>query len=124
MKKIILCIITMTIGLSASALSWLGNPYTPYQNPTSIMPTQVVDYNNIQQNGQPYTQTYIQTPYQTQCQSPGQYPGQYINPYNYQRYGYGGYPIVNSTLNGVAGGSNQIIKNIGRSMIYSMLRGY
>lgn len=122
MKKIILCIITMTMGLSASALSWLGYPYTPYQNVNPAQVIQPVDYNTAQQYGQPYTQTYIQTPYQTQCQ----YPGQYANPYAY-RYGYGmTSPIVNSTLNGLTSvnGSNQIIKNIGRSVFYSMLRGY
>lgn len=123
MKKMILCIITMTMGLSASALSWAGYPYTPYQNVNPAQVIQPVDYNTTQQYGQPYTQTYIQQPYQTQCQ----YPGQYANPYAYQRYGYGtAYPMVNPVLNGLTnvGGGNQIIKNIGRSMFYSMLRGY
>lgn len=124
MKKIILCLITITIGLSAQAFSWMNSPYSTYQNINPVQTTQVVDYNNtVQPYGQPYTQTYIQTPYQTQCQ----YPGQYINPYQYQRYGYGTvYPTVNPVLNGLntIGGGNQIVKNIGRSMIYSMLRGY
>lgn len=130
MNKIILCIISMTmamaVDLSAQALSWSGYPYSPYQNinPAQIIQQgQAIDYSTNPVYGQNYNQPYVQNPYQTQCQ----YPGQYINPYQYQRYGYGTpYSTVNSALNGLntVGGGNQIIKNIGRSMFYSMLRGY
>lgn len=128
MKKLILCIITITIGLTTSAFSWVNNPYSPYPNVNPAQVVQPVDYNTVPPYGQPYPQTYIQTPYQTPYQTQCQYPGQYVNPYTYQRYGYGNNivsPIINSVTGlGVTNGTNQIVRNIGRSMFYSMLRGY
>lgn len=124
MNKIILLLIVMTIGLSAKAFDWTSLLYQPYVTPQITQPiqgTQVVDYSTIPNYGQPYNQGYYRTQYQ--------YPGQCVNPYQYQRpYAYGNnlpyvvnsaLPVVNTT-----GGTQQIVKNIGQSMIYSMLRGY
>lgn len=112
--KMILFLLTISIGLSAQA-DYTVQTYQPFY------PAQAMNYSNIQ----PYNQGYYQNPYQTQCQ------GQYANPYQYQTpyYGYGNnspYPLVNSAItgNGITNGTPQIVKNIGQSLLYSMIRGY
>lgn len=128
MNKMILLLITLSIGLSVQAFDWtslLSTPYQSYQQyPTyqsyqPYIPTQTVqtttgvDYSATQAYGQPYHQAYYQNPYQIQ--------GQYVNPYQYRRpYGYNiPYNVLNTTTSG-----NSVAKNIGQSVLYSMLRGY
>jgi len=122
MNRIILLLIAIAIGLSANA------DYT-IQTSQPVYPAQTYG----QQYIQPYNQVYNQNPYY-QNQNPYQYQAQCVNPYQYQNsyYGYGNnspYTGINpalSTLSGLGntGGTHQIVKNIGQSMLYSMLRGY
>lgn len=134
MKKIMLLLIITSIGLSAQAFQWSNlltqpyRPYSPYQPyiPNQIPPvqtTQVVDY----ATNQPYTQPYNNPIY---CQAPyqAQYQGQYVNPYQYRPYNYANsvpYAAINAATSGLGtAGGNGIVKNIGQSVIYSLLRGY
>jgi len=114
MNKIILFLMTMIIGLSAHA------DYT-VQTSQPLYPTQAISYSALQSYAPQYNQGYYQNPYQAQCQ------GQYANTYPYQgAYGYGNpYTAVNPTVAGLGtiGGTPQVLKNIGQSMIYSMIRG-
>lgn len=121
MKKIIMLMGILAIGSSAFA------DYT-VQTVSPAIPIQTYGsyygqgynqaYNPVYT--QNYGQNYYQNPYQTQCQNP------YTNPYyQYQRtYPYGGINNPLSTLGNTTNGNNQIIKNIGQSVLYSMLRGY
>lgn len=134
MNRIILLLIIISMGLSAQAFDWtslISQPYQSYQQyPTyqSYVPNQAVqnaqniDYSATQAYGQPYNQAYYQNPYQIQAQ------GQYINPYQYPRhYGYRNYNVINSAipaLSTTTTGTSSVAKNIGQSMLYSMLRGY
>ena len=134
MKRIILSLIAMLIGLSAHAFSWQNliipsnQTYQPYQQlvPAQVaQPAQAINYSAFQPYAQSYNQGNYQNPYQRQYANPyqSQYQGQYANPYQYQSpYGYGSsLPSMVSGL-GNTGGSEQVMKNIGESMIYSMIR--
>jgi len=129
MNRIILLLLAVTIGLSAQADYSFSTVEPAY-------PTQPVNYSTIQSYDQsytpPYTQSYAQpysqqynqgyNPYLTQCQ------GQYVNPYR-NPYAYGNnvpYSTVNSALSGLRNTSSStgIVKNIGQSMLFSLLRGY
>jgi len=146
MKKIILLLAVILVGLSARADYTVTTTQPVYQAPIQ----QPINYSALQPYAQPYTQTYgqnygqnyvqpytqqynpySQNPYQTsQCQ------GNYINPYQYRnQYGYGASPygVGGSVLSGLGGlgglggtstGGAGIVKNIGQSVLYSMLRGY
>lgn len=112
MKKIILLITAIIFGLSA---------YADYTVTTSqpLYNAQPIGY----QAFQPYGQSYYQNPYQMQ------YPGQCINPYQYQNPYLNRsnlpYTMLNPAVTGLGattGGS--VAKNIGQSILYSMLRGY
>lgn len=89
-------------------------------------PAQAVDYSVIPPYPQQYnSQDYYRNPYQVQ------YPRPYINPYLNSSPFYGGInPLPSSLLNpvmlgtGSTGAASQIIKSIGRSLMYSMIRGY
>lgn len=134
MNRIIVFFVAISIGLSAQAFQWsslfsqpyMSQPYQqypPYPSYQSFVPTQteqVVNYPDNQNYVQPYNQTYYQNTY------PVQYQGQY-NPYQYQRpYGYGNnvpYAPVGSVNQGNTNGTSQIVKNIGQSLIYSMING-
>ena len=131
MNRIILLLLAVTIGLSAQADYSFSTVEPAYQ-------AQPVNYSTIQSYGQsyaqPYTQSYAQpysqqynqgyNPYLTQCQ------GQYVNPYQYRNpYAYGNnvpYSAVNSALSGLrnTNGSTGVVKNIGQSVLFSLLRGY
>lgn len=121
MNKIILFLIAVSIGLCAQA-DYTVQTYQP------LYPAQPVGYPAIQPYAQQYNQQYNQGYYQNPYQA--QYQGQYVNPYQYPRpYGYGNnlpYTGMNSILpvSGNTGGTQQVVKNIGQSMLYSMLRGY
>ena len=130
MNKIIFTILAITIGLSANA-DYTVQTYQPIQG---------VDYTNNQLYGQtygqnyvqPYSQTYGQNYNQPYYQNPyqAQYNTQCVNPYqNRNPYTYGNglqSTLVNSALSGIGstGGTTGIAKNLGRSMLYSMIRGY
>lgn len=105
MNKIIILLIAISIGLSAKADDIL-------QMNQPIYPAQAVDYSMIP----PYLQ-----PYNNQ----GYYQNPYINPYQYRMPYYGDTSILNSSLLGTGStGGSQIVKNIGRTILYSMMRGY
>lgn len=122
MNKKLLLLILFSIGLSAKA-DYTVQTYQP------LYPAQTVNYPVVQQ---PYNQQYEQYPYQTQCstQYQTQYPNQYVNPYMYPRYNYGygnnlPYQIVNPSILGTGStGGQQVMKNIGQSVLFSILRGY
>lgn len=126
MNKIILLLLAMTISLSTYANqlpNYTYQTYQPYQTYQSIPPAQAaqpIDY-IVQPYGQQYNQGYYQTPYQSQCQ------GQYVTPYQgYNSYGNNApYTVMNPTAAGLAApcGTQQIVRNIGQSLLYSMLRG-
>lgn len=104
MNKIILFLIAISIGLSVKA---------DYAAP-------IVEYPVVSPSAQQYNvQAYYQNPYQVQQQK------QYINPYQYGVPYYAGTSVLPYPITGTGtGGASQIIKNIGQSVIYSMLRGY
>lgn len=135
MNKMILLLMALSIGLSVQAFDWtslISPSYQPYQQyPTyqsyqpyvpnqTIQTTQGIDYTATQAYGQPYHQAYYQNPYQIQ--------GQYINPYQYPRpYGYRNYNLINTAipaLSTTTTGTSSVARNIGQSVLYSMLRGY
>lgn len=114
MKKTILFLMVILIGLSVNA-----DDTTQTEQP--IYPAQVVDYSTIPPSPQQYNyQGYYQNPYQAQ------YPRPYINPYQYRMPYYGGANILPYSIlgTGSTGGAQQIMRRIGQSIIYSMMRGY
>lgn len=118
MNRIILPLLFILIGLSANA------DYTIQTN-QPLYPAQPGIY---------YNQGYCPTPYQAQypqqyVDSYNNYQQQAVNPYLYQRpYGYQNnlpYSVINPAINGITtSGGNQIVKNIGRNLLYTMMRGY
>lgn len=135
MKKLILSSIIFIMGLSANAFDWSslsGLLYSPYQQYPQY--PQTSQYNAYQQpysaplvtqtqpdqNGNyTVTETYPQSyTYQPQCVNP------YNRPYGYRRNN--PFNVINSAVPGVTvnAGTGQIMRNVGQSMMYSMLRGY
>lgn len=110
-NRIILLLAAVLIGLSAHA-DYTVQTYQPlYSNP-------MASYSAAQPYAQQYNQGYYQNPYQAQ------YQGQYVNPYQYQSP-YSSYG--NNSPYGIMSNSNvpqQIVRSIGQSMLFSMLRGY
>lgn len=123
MNRIILALIVMTIGLSAQA-DYTVTTYQPLY-PAQITPP-VGNYPTTQAYGQPYNQAYYPNPYQAQYQN--QYQGQFVNPYQYRPNVYGNnlpYSALNPAVTGLGTtGGSQVVKNIGQSVLYSLLRGY
>lgn len=130
MNRLILLLVAVLVGLSANA------DYTVTTN-QPLYPTPVGSYSIAQQPYmQQYNQGYYQNPYQNQYQgqyiNPYQvgYQQQYANPYQYQMpYGYRSnspYSVINSAISGLGAtnGTQGIVKNIGQSILYSMVRGY
>lgn len=119
MKKIILFSMLISIGLSAEAFSWQNLLFQPS---STIIPGQPSTFSTIQPYNQMYNNQYYQNPYQTQCQVP------YVNPYLYQRrQSYiNPYNVINPIVPNqtTTGGASQAVKNIGQSLIYSMMQGY
>lgn len=139
MKKIIFLLAVVSMNLSAQAFDWSSllsqpyqtyppnqqyQPYPSYQPFVPIQTSQVVNYPSNQTYEQSYNQEYSKSPYQAQYQT------QYVNPYQYQvPYGYANnmpYPVTNTSVSNTTGPTGQIVKNIGQSLIYSMMnnRGY
>lgn len=107
-----LLLVAILIGLSAKA-DYTVQTYEPfYPNPAQ-------PYYNQNYYANPY-----QAQYQTETANPYLYQQQCVNPYLNRRYGYPGY-LPYSTLNGTTtGGAQGIVKNIGQSLLYSIMRGY
>lgn len=122
MKRIILVLTAIFIGLAARA-DYTVQTYQP------MTPEQTVNYYGSQGYYNPgYCQGTYQNPYQGYYTNPYVNQGQYVNPYAYRNPYYlnRGYNAIPSVVNsiGASGGAGQIIKNVGQSMLYSMLRGY
>lgn len=114
MYKTILFLMAILIGLSVKADDTM-------QMDQQIYPAHAVDYSIIPPIPPQYNNSgYYQNPYQAQYQTP------YMNPYQYRMPYYGGTSMLNSSLlgTGSAGGTQQIVKRLGRSLLYSMMRGY
>lgn len=129
MKKIIVTLSIILAGLSVQAFNWSDLGYSPYQqgyNNTTV--TQPTTFSVVQPTNPTYNNMFYQDPNQVQCQIPNQ------NPYSYQRpYGYVNpytariNPLLPSPYNMNTTSTsvpNQIVRNIGQSMLYSMMRGY
>lgn len=114
MKRLVLLLISMLIGLSVQA-NYTFSTFQPFY------PTYPQQYN--QSTAQQYNQDYYPSPQQVQYQQ------QYVNPYQYQNqyYGTGNYlPYAANNTSGLSSTTipQQIVRNIGQRMIYSMMRGY
>lgn len=122
MNRLILLLMFISIGLSAQANYAI-------QTSQPLYPIQTAGYPLVQPQ---YTQGYYQNPYMAQNQqqyvNPYIYQQQCTNPYLYQRQYRNILPYQaanSSVLNGDNTIGNQgIMKNIGQSILYSMLRGY
>lgn len=132
MKKIIMALTIFMMGLSVHAAGWAELLSQPYQQTDTYVVPQANGYSVVQPVNSPYNNMFYQDPNQVQCQAP------YTNPYLYRRpYGvvnpYTGRinpfiqnpyaPNVTTTVN-TTSVPNQIVRNIGQSMLYSMMRGY
>lgn len=120
MKKIITALFIIMAGLSAQAFDWAEYGYNTYQQP--IDTSQPTTLSVVQPANPVYNNMFYQDPTQVQCQMP------YNNPYIYRRpYGYmNPYARVNP-ITSIPSGTNatsQIVRNIGQSVLYSMMRGY
>lgn len=135
MKRAILFLTFMISALSAQAFDWSS---LLYQQP------QYQNYNTYQPNYETYPtitplrpampviplQSADSSAEQTYSPIYCQYPqNHYYNPYSYQRpyYAYGnglGNTIINPSGLGGTNGSGQIVRNVGRNMLYSMLGRY
>lgn len=119
MNRVILFLMVMIIGLAAHADYTVQTSQPLYPNPY-VDPALASPY--VQQ----YNQAYYQNPYQYQYQGQCVNPYQYRNPYMQARTL--PYTAVNPAVSGLGtnttGGASQVVRNIGQSMLYSMLRGY
>ena len=131
MKKIIITFAVITMGLSAQAFDWAGLGYQPYQQGNTQQPS---TFSVVQPVNPSYNNMFYQDPNQVQCQVP------YVNPYRTPYYGavnpyrtinpLAQSPLVQSQLlqspynTNVPNVPSQIVRNIGQSVLYSMMRGY
>ena len=133
MNRIILLFGVIIFGLINQVEAYTVTTYQPtqsYPQVFSAQPNQGLqsfDYSTNQAYSNPYNQTYSQNPYQSPYQVP--YQGQCVNPYQYQNpYAYGNnlpYTASPTTSElGTSGGTQQLLKNIAQSIIFSKLRGY
>lgn len=121
MRKIILTLTAFTIGLSAHAAGWAELLSSPYSQNTTYSVPQTNSFSVIQPANPQYNNEFYQDPNQVQCQAP------YVNPYLYRNpYGYVNpyTPRINPLLPSATSTNSSIIKNIGQSLLYSMMRGY
>lgn len=122
-KRVILSFIFVLMGMSAKA-DYTITTQKPFFNPQAA-----AFYNAQQQYDQQYNQTHNPQYNQSYYQNPYQYQQPYYNPYAYSPYaGYGNNlpTIVTSTTDAAATTSvpRQIARNVGRAMMYKMIRGY
>lgn len=139
MKRVILFAVFMISALSAKAFDWssLLLPQPQYQNYQNYPPYQT--YETYPMTLTPAQPAVPAVPWQPTDSSTAQaYPPVYCqysqnqyNPYLYQRpyYPYNnglGSTIINPITSGLGStnGSQQVMKNVGRNMLYSMLRRY
>ena len=115
MNKAILILSVILIGLSAKA-DYTVQTYQP------LYPTNPIYNSATSPYLQNYEQQYPNNPYYTQCY------GRHMNPYRYRPhydyrtnfpYSTANPPIVDNTT-----GTNSVVKNIGQSMLFSLIRGY
>jgi len=132
MNRIILLLVIL-VGLST--LSARANYTVTTSSYQPLYSNSMAGYPTMQSYAQQYNQGYCQNPYQAQV------PGQYVNSYQYQRpynpynsynaynNGYENnlqYGVVNPVVSGLntTNVTTPIVRNIGQSMLYSMMRGY
>lgn len=130
MRKTIIALTIFMIGLSAHAVGWaelLSPSYAP--NNTYTVP-QANTFSVVQPANPAYNNMFYQDPNQVQCQAP------YVNPYLYRRpygninpYSYRVNPLMQNPYNSTVTTTStsvptQIVRNVGQSMLYSMMRGY
>lgn len=129
MKKIIVTLAFFVTGLSAYAAGWAELLSAPYaQNNTYTYP-QTATYSVVQPANPAYNNMFYQDPNQVQCQAPYVNPYLYrspygaINPYSYRvnPLWHNPYSTTTTTSTSVPA---QIVRNVGQSMLYSMMRGY
>lgn len=135
MSRAILILAIMFMGISARADIWSNGyvqPLQPAVPAQPVQPDQFQNYHYTMPGDQTYYQGQYPNPYQNQPLSQVYNPYQYRpNPYAYNNYGYAvsPYSTLGSGLTGLtglggAGIKNQIIRNVGQNMIYSLMRGY
>jgi len=111
----------ITIGLAAYA-DYTVQTIQPWYNPqtSTLYSSQPYNPTYNQTYDQGYSQDYYQNPPQVQ------YQRQCINPYQYRRPYYGYSNTLPYAATGLlnTGGTQNVVRNIGQSMIYSMFRGY
>lgn len=128
MKKTLITFTVFIIGLSAHAVGWAELLSQPYGQNTYTVP-QVNTFSVVQPANPAYNNMFYQDPNQVQCQAP------YGNPYLYRRpygvinpYSYRVNPLLQNPYNPTTTTSTsmptQIVRNVGQSMLYSMMRGY
>ena len=129
MKKIIISLTVFMMGLSVHAAGWAELLSQPYSQTDSYVVPQANGSSVVQPNPT-YNNMFYQDPNQVQCQVP------YTNPYLYRRpygqvnpYSYRVNPLLQSPYNTTPTAAttnlpNQVVRNIGQSMLYSMIRGY
>lgn len=130
MKKIIMVLTVFMMGLSVHAAGWAELLSTPYSQADSYVVPQVNGFSVVQPANPAYDNMFYQNPNQIQCQVP------YTNPYQYRRpygqinpYSYRVNPLLQSPYNTTPMSATtnlpkQVVRNIGQSMLYSMMRGY
>jgi len=128
MKKTIITLSVFIMGLSAHAGGWAELLSSPYSQNSIYTTPQTNTFSVVQPTNPSYNNMFYQDSNQVQCQAP------YNNPYlNRRPYGvinpYSGINPYNSinpynTTTTSTSGTNQIVRNVGQSMLYSMMRGY
>lgn len=130
MKKTLITFIVFIIGLSAHAAGWAELLSPSYSQNNAYTVPQTNTFSVVQPTNPAYNNMFYQDPNQVQCQAP------YVNPYLYRRpygvvnpYSYNVNPLFQNPYNTTATTTStsmptQIVRNIGQSMLYSMMRGY
>lgn len=133
MKKIIMTLVIFMMGLSVHAAGWAELLSQPYQPTDTYAVPQTGGYSVVQPANPAYDNMFYQYPNQVQCQVPYTNPYLYrrpygqINPYSYRANPLN--PLLQSPYNTtpMSASTNlpkQVVRNIGQSMLYSMMRGY
>lgn len=129
MKKIIISLTVFMMGLSVHAAGWAELLSTPYSQNNSYVVPQANGFSVVQPNPT-YNNMFYQDANQVQCQVPYTNPYLYrqpygqINPYSYRVNPLLQSPYNTTTTSATTNLPNQVVRNIGQSMLYSMMRGY